>query len=149
MEKVRVHFTSSQLSLSEVETVLHRLQRVDSAMCEMRLEFDFVARTLSVRFDPSMDGTRLDAVNNVYIHSVTTIAADKRHSRPSVGLVVNVICFSNDECDRQFLLKHFDELANTDQRQLELIARPLLAVRDEGKGTKCTSSVVAARMLSF
>lgn len=137
IDKIQVKLSTSEVMLNSIETFFNDMKTSTSKMCQVYMEFDSITQIFTIEFNQSIKSPRLRSIENTYIHIATSIKSanegKKESNQTSIKTKIHMVCYSNNECDRQLVLEHINWLIQTNYQNLESIIRPLLLVQGEKK----------------
>jgi hypothetical protein len=134
IDETQVQLSISEIILNNIEAIFDDLKTSNSMMCQVYMEFDSIGQKFTIQFGQDVKFPRLRSVENAYIHTVTSIIStnpEKEVYQASIKTKINLVCYSNDECDCQLVLEHINWLIETNYRNLESIIRPLILVEGD------------------
>ena len=151
IEKVQMEFSTSEIASIDMKTIFHGLKTINSMSCQVHMEFDSIAQKFTINFGQHLVVPRLRSIENTYIQMTTSIIAahsEMDMNQTSIKTVVRIVCYSNNQCDRQLVFEHINRLITTNYTDLESIIRPMTFVQDEKKSKNISLNLDRIKTIS-
>jgi hypothetical protein len=129
-----IELSSSTLINVNIEQLLNNRSRHERLMCQAWIEFDHVSKVFKLEFGSSMLTRWTRSTENIYTHVITSMIFSNpqyNRTRTSIQTKIELLCYSDDECDRQLILAYFQWLIISDSRQLEHAVRPWILIEHQ------------------
>ena len=135
-----VYLSSSDLTVDHLEEALKSLPTDALAVCQVSMVFDFRSRRFTMEFQAAMSFRRRRSVENTYTYISTSIGLDHSEQNPnqtSLKTKVDLVCYSDDACDRVLIFVYFQWMISADYAELELAIHPWILLADTKTSKHC------------
>ena len=150
VDKIQMQLLTSEIASTGMKTIFRDLKTTSSMSCQVHMEFDSIAQKFTINFGQHLVVPRLRSIENTYIQITTSIIAAQSEmdmNQTSIKTVVRIVCYSNDQCDRQLVQEHINRLITTNYTDLESIIRPMMLVQGDKKSKNNSINLYRLRNL--
>jgi len=137
IDQNEIQLSISHMQMDNIQQSLADLKSSNNEKCQVYIEFNSITQEFIIKFGHALEIPRLRSVENTYIGRSTLIQTNNNNT--SILTKIEIVCYSNNECDRELVIEGIQWLLKTDYQQLDSIFHSLLSTQNKSLNSNhCT-----------